>query len=331
VKHVVVPYTAANSTVRTRALHWIWHLTNAGCIDADDVRVHGPGQRRSPIDRGEPLLLLRNARRVTRGRREARLLGNAALGVYDIDDGLPWDHGNLPGLGRWWKRPFPRSLVAERAACAADRVIVGNDVLADWACGMNRDVRVIPTCVDPTDYVMRTSWAIAGGVPVIGWIGSLATEHYLLDIADALREVHRRTGARLEMISSPGSVPPALSDFTTRIPWSPASTKRIGTWDIGIMPLRDGVYERAKCGYKLLQYGASGVPVIASPVGVNVSLVSEMSGLSPATEPEWVDAITHMLEESADHRGRRASQGRAVALRYSYGAWESAWQDAVGW
>jgi hypothetical protein len=55
--------------------------------------------------------------------------------VYDLDDGLPWDDGNLPGFGRhWWKRPFPRSIVAlERAASAADRMIVGNEVLADWA------------------------------------------------------------------------------------------------------------------------------------------------------------------------------------------------------
>ena len=51
------------------------------------------------------------------------------------------------------------------------------------------------------------------------------------------------------------------------------------------MPLHDGVYERAKCGYKLLQYAASGVPAVGSPVGVNVSIL-ERDGRAwhPATE-----------------------------------------------
>ena len=46
--------------------------------------------------------------------------------------GSEWDDGTLAGLGRWWKRPVPRSQVARRAAAAADRLIVGNEVLADW-------------------------------------------------------------------------------------------------------------------------------------------------------------------------------------------------------
>ena len=67
----------------------------------------------------------------------------------------------------------------------ADRMIVGNAVLADWAAGRCADVRVIPTCVEPSDYRPRTAWDI-GRPPVIGWIGSPATEPYLTGIAPAL-------------------------------------------------------------------------------------------------------------------------------------------------
>lgn len=321
--HLVVPYPATNSTVRARGLHW------ARRLGADPV-VHGPGFAGAAVPADVPVLLLRNARRVSRGRTEARLLGRAAPGVYDLDDGLPWDDGNLPGLGHWTKRPFPRALLARRAAAAADRVIAGNAVLADWAAGHCRDVRVVPTCVEPGDYAIRAHWELHGP-PVLGWIGSPATEGYLVDIAPALAEVHRRTGARVALVSGPGPVPDVLQGFTDKSVWDAASERAIATWDVGLMPLRDGVYERAKCGYKLLQYAASGVPAVASPVGVNRDLIAGMDALGPATLDEWVDALLGLVGEPAQRRRERARAGLAVAEQYSYAVWEAAFADAAGW
>jgi glycosyltransferase involved in cell wall biosynthesis len=328
-RHVVVPYAVENASVRARAIHWIDRLRESGRIGERSVVVHGPGWPSADVPRGSDVLLLRNVGRLTRGGRERRLLERAALAVYDLDDGLPWDDGNLPGLGRWWKRPFPRSRVAERAADAADRMIVGNEVLADWAAARCRDVRIVPTCVEPSEYRRRTSWELHD-VPAIGWIGSSATEPYLVDVAAALATVHERTGARLQVISGGNPVDPRLAAFTTVSPWTMASTAEIANWDVGIMPLRDGVYERAKCGYKLLQYAASGVPAVASPVGVNTQLLKAMDGLGPRAD-EWADALIEVLAESSERRAERAGAGFAVAESYSYESWEPAWVDAVGW
>ncbi|MBL0298022.1 MAG: glycosyltransferase [Betaproteobacteria bacterium] len=45
------------------------------------------------------------------------------------------------------------------------------------------------------------------------------------------------------------------------------------------MPLPDSPWERGKCGYTLVQYTACGVPVVASPVGVNRERVEpELNG-----------------------------------------------------
>jgi glycosyltransferase involved in cell wall biosynthesis len=328
--HVIVPYPATNSTVRTRALHWIERAVAAGRVERDKIEVHGPGFAKRRVAAGAPVLLVRNAHRITRGRAEARLLGRASLGVYDLDDGLPWDDGNLPGLGHWTKRPFPLSLVARRAAGAADRVIAGNDVLAEWAARYCADVRIVPTCVEPSDYRVRDTWEIADP-PVLGWIGSPATEGYLVAIADALAEIHRRTGARLAMVSGPGAVPAELAAFTDKTLWTPESVHAIAGWDVGLMPLRDGVYERAKCGYKLLQYAASGVPAIGSPVGANRQMLDAMQGLAPTTTAEWVEAITGLLSEPAQRRAERAAAGLQVATAYSYATWEHTFFDAVGW
>lgn len=328
--HVVVPYAATNSTVRARCLHWVGRAEAAGVIEAGQVTVHGPGFAAGAVPDGEPLLLLRNARRITRGRGEARLLQRASPGVYDLDDGLPWDDGNLDGLGHWTKRPFPRSLVARRAAQSADRVVVGNSVLADWAADHNRDVRIVPTCVEPSEYKIRTSWEMAD-VPVLGWIGSQATEGYLVDIAPALAEINARTGARLRLVSGAGPLPVELAPFADKIEWSLDSTQLIAGWDIGLMPLRDGEYERAKCGYKLLQYAASGVPMIGSPVGANREILDNGDGVAPTGLGEWVDAICDVLAEPASRRQQRAMAGLTVAARYSYAAWQEEFLDAVEW
>ncbi len=43
--------------------------------------------------------------------------------------------------------------------------------------------------------------------------------------------------------------------------------------DIGLCPLPDDNFTRGKCGFKILQYFAAGLPVIASPVGINADFL----------------------------------------------------------
>lgn len=328
----VAPYGSANSTVRARLLNWVEHLKLApvelvlGSGDPLGLAAH----RRSLRHHDAPLVLLRNAAKLSRGGLETRLLRGARLGVYDIDDGLPWDNGRLPGLGAWWKRPWPRALIATRAAQAADRVIAGNDLLANWASTLCRDVVVIPTCVDPSAYQPKVSYELSDP-PRLGWLGSSATEGYLLDIAPALAEVHRRTGARLTLVSSDGPTHPALSAFTDRVRWSPEIQHTLpATWDIGVMPLRDGVYERAKCAYKLLQYGAVGLPCIGSPVGMSGAVLEQFGAPGPPAVAQWVDVLMDLIQADTHQRGLLGSRAQqTVQSHYSYETWATRWRSAV--
>jgi hypothetical protein len=312
-------------------VEWVQRCVTSGAIDPASISTFGPGFESGRPERGGTVLLLRNTGRFSRGRRECRLLRDARLGVYDLDDGLPWDDARLPGLADWRKRPWPRSLVAHRAAQQADRVIAGNEILANWAEGQCGDVRLIPTCVEPTDYARRWEWHV-DEAPTIGWIGSPATTHYLLDLAEPLRQVHRATGARLETVGADDRVISQLEIPVQSLRWqADIAGSQIRRWDVGIMPLRDGVYERAKCGYKLLQYAAAGVPAVGSPIGVNSTMLAAMDGLAPESDAEWEAALREILTESVDRRARRAVSGFELADAYSYSRWESEWIAAVGW
>lgn len=317
---------ASDPSVRTRVIEWC-RRTNCHW----ELRVGGALGPRRTIPKNRTVLVARYAYKCSTGAFEERVLGDAALGVYDLDDGLPWDDGRLPGLGAWWKRPFRRDRIAIRAATAATRVIAGNEVLADWASQHCRDVRLIPTCVDLADYEEKQTYAIGDEARVL-WIGTSATENELDLASDALVALHRRTNCRLTILGSAATKTSSkLLPFTMRVPWSLERQRiELAQSDVGIMPLRDGRYQGAKCGYKLLQYAAAGLPSVCSPVGVNAQLVERGLALGARSIDEWLENLTGLLEASSSERALLGKRARSVvATHYTYDMWRDRWIDAV--
>jgi glycosyltransferase involved in cell wall biosynthesis len=332
---VVTPYAATDASSRTRVQHW---LERTGVRATQFVT----GNPMNPIELGRAIraarrwdgsvFLSRHAHPLGQGMPERFLLRSGQLGVYDLDDGLPFDDGRLPLHGRWWKPLVAKSRIANVAASSADRVIAGNEVLAEWARSKCRDVVVIPTCVEPSAYVVKHQYGLPE-LPTIGWIGSPATEPHLFSIAEGLAKAHRRRPFQLVVVSSgERAVPLEIEHFTSRIPWSVAVQHSIlAAWDVGIMPLPDLAYERSKCAYKLLQYGCAGLPVIGSPVGASTAFLSKVGAQSPRTNDDWAEAVVDLLAAPEQQRLTLGLRGREVVVSdYSYDAWEPTWRTAVG-
>lgn len=201
----------------------------------------------------------------------------------------------------------------------ADCVIAGNQYLADRArrAGAKR-VEIIPTVVDHMRYA-NTDREV-GNQLVVGWIGSPSTQRYVVDIRDALRSVCDKTGAKLVMVGATNEVLGQLAGIPVEVvPWSENSeADSIAKMDVGIMPLVDGPWEKGKCGYKLIQYMASGIPVVASPVGVNVDMVnSNQCGYLAESSDEWATALVKILSSKAMQSRLGAAGRKAVEQRYS--------------
>ena len=78
------------------------------------------------------------------------------------------------------------------------------------------------------------------------------------------------------------------------------------------MPLTDTPWARGKCGYKLIQYMACGLPVIASPIGVNVDIVKvEYNGLLASTTDQWYEALENLISNSS-LRAEMGARGRLM-------------------
>jgi glycosyltransferase involved in cell wall biosynthesis len=303
---------AADAQPRTLLTHPVRTLLAEGRL-----RTAG-GSMRAAV-----MLLHREATPLSRGDIEVRLLSKAARSIYDLDDALYRDTTGST-LRQWFRSPEKY----RRIVAAADKVIAGSRVIADWASDYCGSVQVIPTCVDPDDYELKTDYEL-GDPPVIGWIGTSSGVRYLEAVADGLLAVHRATGARLEIISSLPHPPPALASFARTVPWSlRAARQRLASWDVGIMPLADEPYLRGKCAYKLLQYCASGLPSVATPVGANADILRRIGGMAPRDD-EWCDALLGLLSMSAAGRHELGMKGRSVADDYSFRRWQDVWMQAV--
>ena len=103
------------------------------------------------------------------------------------------------------------------------------------------------------------------------------------------------------------------------------------SFDAGVMPLPDEPWARFKCGLKLLQYMAAGLPAVASPVGVNPEIVAHgETGFLATTREEWTTSLDELLSDAGKRAEFGAAGRRRVAERYSVAAnWER-WICAVG-
>jgi glycosyltransferase involved in cell wall biosynthesis len=191
----------------------------------------------------------------------------------------------------------------------ADVVTAGNAYLAARAeaAGCPR-VERLPTVVDSLRYVPREPGK-EGRAVVLGWIGSPATAHYLHALAPVVERLQLRheiravaVGARVDQVAG--------TPFQA-VAWSEAQESALlAGFDIGIMPLPDAPWERGKCGYKLIQYMACAVPVVASPVGVNREIVQPgVNGELAEGADAWEAALSRLIADP-ELRQRMGSEGR---------------------
>jgi glycosyltransferase involved in cell wall biosynthesis len=194
----------------------------------------------------------------------------------------------------------------------ATLVIAGNKYIAERAvqAGAHK-VECLPSVVDVSQYVMTEPTSARSFR--IGWIGSPVTAPYLDVVREALDQLRRESSVNLILIGA-GKVP-SFPDIPTEIlPWSKEIEIKISQlFDVGVMPLVDGPFERGKCGYKLIQYMAGALPVIASPVGVNQQIVEPgTNGFLPDSSADWLAAL-QTLRDDVQKRKMMGQAGRQKA------------------
>ncbi len=211
--------------------------------------------------------------------------------IYDFDDAVMFNPHKPQRNSPWHFLPFRRTVAA------ANLVIAGNQYLADYARKFNHNVEVLLTGLETEAYQIKNMPTRDGKIRLV-WIGSSATLSYLEEIRPALDEIGKRfDNVVLRIICD--KFFDLKNMMVEKCPWSlEKQSFDLATCDIGLSPLPDNHFTRGKCGFKILQYAASGLPVVASPVGVNRDYVQDgINGFCAVDNQQWFDKISLLIKD----------------------------------
>ena len=231
----------------------------------------------------------------------------APLLIYDFDDAIFMrDSYSLKGLHN------PRRLKRFRAIVgASDVVVAGNGFLKDQASAVcsPEHVHVVPTCVEPGRYPLAGHTRNGAGVQLV-WVGSRSTLHGIMAMQPILTHIHWRwPGIQLKLICD--RFPQLLGMPVIPCVWSdPTEAQELAAADIGMSWVPDDLWSRGKCGLKVLQYMAAGLPVLANPVGVQADMVRHgENGFLVETPDQWAEAVGRLAHDP-ELRRRMGEAGR---------------------
>lgn len=195
-------------------------------------------------------------------------------------------------------------------------VVGGNEYLAQRARDAGTPwVEVVPTVIDLDRYRVAPRSNRSEDVPRIVWVGSPSTVRYLADLERPLTALAKRLAFKLRVIGGMLSMPGVDVEC---LAWSEESeVLSIGQCGVGIMPLADSPWERGKCGYKLIQYMACGLPVVASPIGVNTQIVQDgVNGFLAGDSDAWLSKLEQLLGDVALREAMGQAGRRRVEEEY---------------
>jgi glycosyltransferase involved in cell wall biosynthesis len=267
-------------------------------------------------------------RRLLPGWQLTLLRRNSRRLIFDFDDAVLY-RDSYSTKGSYSGR---RARRFGRTVNVVDFVIPGNPFLADCAvqAGAGPDrVQVIPTCIDLDLY------PACGGRPgpaaaELVWIGSSST----LNGLEQERGLWERLGAEI-----PGFTMRIICDrfpefrgvSVVKVPWSRETEARdLARSGIGVGLLPDDPWSRGKCGLKILQYQAAGLPVIANPVGAHLEMVRPgINGCLASSPEEWISAVRGLSGDEPARRALGLAGRRQVEASYSTRVWAEAFVEAV--
>lgn len=210
--------------------------------------------------------------------------------IVDYDDAIFHNYDQS-------SQPILKKLLGNKIAVVmrnSERVIAGNSYLAEYAKNAGaKKVEIIPTVIDLNRYSPKKT---PNDKFIFGWIGTKSTfEKHLVPqknwILDFLQE---NEGSEFHIIGIPEN-----QNWHERVRWIPwteeSEIESIQKLDVGIMPLQDSLWEKGKCAYKLIQYGACSIPGVASDVGMNKEVtIPGKTGMLAYSSQDWKNAILEL-------------------------------------
>ncbi len=267
-----------------------------------------------------------------------RAAAGGATVVYELDDdlhGIPDDNPTKPLFGA--------EVLAgvDRLIRASHGVTVSTPELAA-ACTERHPGTPVVVVPNGIDFDLR-DWSTRAAAPaerrvVVGWAGGATHVEDLRLVQPVVRGLLRdRDDVDVAVVSTPGILAWIQRDWGldprrlratafTPFPRYPAT---LASFDIGLAPLADTAFNACKSELRVLEYGAWGTAVVASPVAPYARAIEHgESGLLARTPAEWRSALDALLDDPARRARIGARLQQQVRDGYDLGRCWRRWPEA---
>ena len=299
-------------STRYRVLNYISFLEKRGCVSEVFVIQKGLLKRQKLFRKLRDFDIVFVHRKLFRFIDWHSLRMHSKRLVYDFDDAVMFRDPNKKK-----QTSYIREKSFMRTVRNADAVIAGNNYLKSLAMKGNTETFVIPTSVDMERYTQRSTEKSSDTV-ILGWIGSSSTLIYLENIKNILDNVFEQfPNVSMKIVGDKffdcSKMPVIKKTWNCE-----DEIHDLHTFDIGLMPLTDDPWSKGKCGFKLLQYMAVGIPAVCSPVGVNREIVTDgVNGFWADKENEWIEKLSILISDSKLRSEMGTSARKTVIKNYS--------------
>ncbi len=237
--------------------------------------------------------------------------------VYDFDDAIIYAESTR-GRPRWLLQRGWRFRAMMRCC---DAISAGNSYLAELALHEAPEacVSIVPTTLELENYDREPAQTEAA--PIVGWIGGRWTLPYLEPLRRPLETLSAEfVGLTIRVIAD--QAPDLGSTRVELIPWAATTEARdLKRLRAGLAPLPDDAWTRGKCGLRLLQYLAAGIPAVASPVGTQAEIIRAGAALAASSDFEWCEALRRVLSDDSVGAALATRGRQLVREQYATAAW----------
>lgn len=229
--------------------------------------------------------------------------------IFNFDDAVMYSDTHPQRDSASHFRPWRRSVKL------ADMVIVGSSYLAEHARMFNKNVKILPIGLKIDDYKVENLKKPDDKIRLV-WVGSKGSLNYLAQIRPALEQIGTSFKNVVLRIIADDFIALKNMPVEKRL-WSNETRGfDLATSDIGLAPLPDNRFTRGKCSFKVLEYAAAGLPVVASPIGTNAEYVIDgVTGFHVSDMNQWIEKIGLLISD-AGLRKQLGLKARAHAEQY---------------
>jgi len=262
--------------------------------------------------------------------------------IYEVDDALNAVHIDSPAY-RVYHQGTKELKKAHEMIAESHGLTVSTPELAAEYLHLNRNTFVVPNAIDFDIRDWTTRVTNRDPDLTVGWSGGTTHQRDMPILGEIVKGIltkykHIKFGIctnkmLAEQAIESWNVPSEIVDRIILIKDAPIDVypQVLSHFDIGVAPIANTTFNRAKSPLKLMEMGSWGIPYVASKVAPYQRYIDQgVDGYTANTTPEWIEKLSILIEDETKRREMGEAAQTKVREHHDYakniGKWADTWE-----